>query len=135
MKHFALLVLFGLVPASGCAVESDQPETVVVTGSSTLTVTWTVDGTSDPGACDAEGADTIDVVVESASGALMSEVVDDCRAGITHVSLPPGDYRADAALLDSAGHEITTRVDLGPMTLFGSDDLVVDADFPPDSFF
>lgn len=135
MKHFALLVFFGLIPVSGCSVSSGEPDTVVVAGSSTLTVTWTVDGTDDPRACAAEGADSIDVVVASPSGALVSEVVDDCQAGITHVSLPPGDYRADAALLDAAGHEITTRVALGPMTLYGNDDLVVDADFPSDSFY
>jgi len=135
MKHFALLVVLGLLPVSGCSVESDQPETVVVRGSSTLTVTWTVDGTSDPAMCTIEGADTIDVVVESPSGALVSEVLDDCQAAITHVSLPPGDYLADAALLDAAGHELTTRVDLGPLTLYGGDELVVDADFPPNSFY
>ena len=64
MKRFAWLVLFGLIPEGGCAVSTDQPETVVVNGSSTLTVTWTVDGTSDPRACAAEAATSIDLIPE-----------------------------------------------------------------------
>jgi len=134
MKNCALLLLAGLVPVSSCAVSS-EPETVVDSGDSVLTVRWTVDGTSDPHACAAEGADAIDVVVQAPNGEVVAEAVESCERAATHVALAPGHYDADAVLLDPAGHTITTPVELGPITLYGSDELIVDADFPPDSFY
>jgi hypothetical protein len=130
-----LVVLLGLV-SPACFVESSEPDTVVVSsGDGVLTVTWTVDGTSNPSECAFQGADSIDIIVTTPSGAQMTEVSDACEAAATSIDLPPGTYDADAVLLDSAGHTITTAVDLGRFTIYGDDELVVDADFPEDSFY
>jgi hypothetical protein len=134
MKHFAFVLFAGLLPVSSCAVSS-EPETVVVSGESVLTVRWTVDGSSDPRACAAEGADAIDLVVETPSGLSVAEAVEGCELSETHIALAPGRYEASAVLLDAGGHTITTAVELGPITIYENDELIVDADFPPDSFY
>lgn len=134
MKHAAILLLAGLLQVSGCAVSS-EPAPVVTSGDAVLTVRWTVDESSDPRACAAEGASAVDVVVQTRSAGVVAEVVEDCEVSTTHLALAPGSYDADATLLDSGGHAITTRVELGPLVLYGNDELVVDADFPPDSFY
>ncbi len=135
MKRAFLPILLASALASGCFVD-DGPDTVVVSGDSgLLTVTWTVDGTDDPAICGFEGADTIDVFVERSSGGMQASVVDDCEAFVTSVELPRGRYFADALLMDRGGHPITTAVDLGYFEIFGSDELVIDADFPSDAFY
>jgi hypothetical protein len=131
---FALVAVALAAPLAGCTV-SPEPETIVVAPGSRLTVTWTVHGSSDPGACVAEGADAIDIVVRTAGGAFVAETTAACEDSATSIDLEPGAYGADAVLLDSAGHAITTAVDLGRVTLHGDDELVVDADFPADSFY
>jgi hypothetical protein len=73
--------------------------------------------------CVAEATtDSRPVVVDSATGFL---VVDWSISG----------YFADAVLLDPAGYERTTPVDLGYFEIFGEDELVVPIDFPSNSFF
>jgi hypothetical protein len=129
-----MVLLLGLA-ASACVVDSSEPDTVVVSGDGVLTVTWTVDGTSNPSECAFQGADSIDIIVTTPSGAQMTEVSDACEAAATSIDLPPGTYDADAVLLDAAGHTITTAVDLGRFTIYADDELVVDADFPEDSFY
>ena len=132
-SRIALLVALSVLP--GCFVESSEPETIVVSGDGMLTVTWTVDGTSDPAECAFQGADAIDLVVQTSSGSVVAEVTDDCEAAATSVALPPGTYYADAVLLDSAGRAITTPADLGRFTIYGDDELIIDADFPADAFY
>jgi len=128
-KHLAALC--ALLP--GCVVD-DSPA-VIVSGDGLLTVNWTVDGTTDPVACSVEGADAIDIQVTTPGGALVAEANDDCRAGTTSVELAPGSYFADAVMLDRASHTITSTVDLGGFRILGDDELVLEADFPADSFF
>ena len=130
-RSFAVIVAFAAL--SGCVVDDSTP--VAVAGDGMLTVEFTVDGTSDPAECTFQGADSIDVVVTTPNGAVVTEVTDDCRNATTSIDLPPGSYYADAVLLDHAGHTITTTVDLGGFHIYGDVELVVHADFPPDSFF
>ena len=124
-----------VVLALGCSSEPSRPTTVVVAGDGLLTVEWTVDGTSDPNECAVEGADGLDLSIEDRLGAVVAEVTDVCEAGSTSVDLSPGSYFADAALIDAAGHSITTRVDLGAFTIRSGGESVLDADFPSDSFY
>jgi hypothetical protein len=119
----------------GCFIGSSEPNTVVVSGDALLTVTWTVAGTSDPSECAFQGADAIDIVVQTTGGSVVAEVTDDCEEGVTSISLAPGTYFADAVLLDGAGRTITTPADLGRFTLYGDDELILDADFPGSSFY
>jgi hypothetical protein len=135
MLRALLPLVFTALPLTGCIVD-DGPDAVVVTpGSGLLTVTWTVDGTDDPGICGFEGADAIDLSVERASGGPEARVTDACEAFITTVELRPGSYFADALLTDVTGRPITTAVDLGYFDIYGGDELVIDADFPSDSFY
>jgi hypothetical protein len=128
-------VLFAALTTSGCFIESDPEPVVVTRGNGFLTVTWTVAGTDDPAACAFEGADTIDLFVERSSGGMAAHVSDVCEAFVTSVELRPGSYFADALLMDTGGHPITTAVDLGYFDIYGGDELVIDADFPPNSFY
>jgi hypothetical protein len=133
LRNILLIAAVGL--AQGCVVGSSEPDTVVVSGDGTLTVTWTVAGTSNPDECAFEGADSIDIRVQTTSGASVADANEVCEAGAASVDLPPGGYVADAVLLDAAGHVITTSVNLGHFTIRGDDELVVDTDFPSDSFY
>jgi len=121
------------VVCSSCAVETG-PSTMVVAGDGTLTVDFTVDESTNPNLCDAEGAASIEVDVFTRGGASIAQVVDSCRAGVTSVGLPPGSFDGTALLLDAGDRPITTAVDLGPIRIYGGDELVVPIDFPADSF-
>ena len=85
-----IVAMAALCALPGCFVESNEPETVVVSGDGLLTVAWTLDGTSDPAECAFQGADAIDVVVQTNSGTVVAEVTEDCEAAVTSVALPPG---------------------------------------------
>lgn len=130
--NWLILVALGLV-APSCVVDSG-PSTAVVAGDGALTVDFTVDESTNPNVCDAEGAASIEVDVFSPGGAAVAQVVDACRAGVTSVGLPAGSFDGTAVLLDGAGHAITTAVDIGPVRIYGGDELVVELDFPADSF-
>lgn len=135
MKNTAFALLIASLGLTGCFVD-DGPDTVAVArGNGLLTVTWTVEGTDDPAACAAEGADSFDLIVERASGGMAAHTSDACESFVTSVELNPGSYFADAILMDPGGHPITTAVDLGYFDIFGDDELVIDADFPPGSFY
>jgi hypothetical protein len=128
-------LVFAALPLTGCIIAEDSDPVVVTPGHGILTVTWTVDGTDDPAICSFEGADAIDVAVERASGGPAARVTDACEAFITSIELSPGSYVADAILLDGVGRPITTAVDLGYFDIYGGDELVLDVDFPSDSFY
>jgi hypothetical protein len=128
------LVLAAVVSCvSGCLVES-APEPAPIAGDGLLTVDFTVDGTTDPSECDFQGAASVDVLVMTPSGAAYADVTGSCRAGVLTVALPPGNYSANAVLLDRSGYVITTPAQLGAFTVYGDDELIVYADFPPSSF-
>jgi hypothetical protein len=135
MNKIALAVLaLLLVPA--CFVESDHGHAAPpVVSDGTLTVDWTIDGNTDPAECMQGDAASIDIVVETLSGRRVDEFEDDCEAFETSVDLAPGDYVANAVLLDPDGQDRTTAVDMEPFTIYGDDELVVPVDFPARSFY
>jgi hypothetical protein len=135
MFRALLPLVLACLPLTGCIIDDDPDPVVVTRGYGLLTVAWTVEGTDDPSVCAFEGADTIDIVVERAEGGREAQVSDPCESFVTSVELPPGDYVADALLVDAGGRPITTAVDLGYFEIYGDDELVVDADFPASSFY
>jgi hypothetical protein len=135
MLRALLPLIFASLPLTGCIIDDDPDPVIVTPGSGLLTVTWTVDGTDDPAICAFEGADAIDLYVERSSGATAARVSDACEAFVTSVELRPGTYAADAVLTDSTGRPITTAVDLGYFDIYGGDELIIDTDFPSDSFY
>ena len=89
----------------------------------------------DPNVCIMGQASDIDiVVVTSSSGALIGEFQAPCSAFSTTVStLLPGMYRATARLLDGSEAR-TTAVPIDAFTIVENSNLIVDIDFPADSF-
>lgn len=131
----SLIPLVFATSLTGCIIDDGPDRIPVARDNGLLTVAWTVDGTDDPAACAFEGADTIDIFVEHARGGTAAHVSDFCEVFVTSIELRPGSYFADAVLLDVSGRPITTTVDLGFFEIFGRDELIVDVDFPLDSFF
>lgn len=97
---------------------------------------WSVEETSDPGACDAHGATTFHVSLYNGTGGFAGEWVQDCAAFATTVyGLDPDDYTGHAELTDSGGQARTTSVSLKPFTVVGDSSTTVTIDFPADSFY
>ena len=134
-----LLFLGAIVAAGlpGCFVEADNgpgpPPVTHDTGA--LVLDWSIDGTKNPDQCDQSDATTLDITVTTDTGAAVGEFQQSCRAFATTVELPPGDYRAEAVLIDSAGRDRTTPVQVGDFTINGNDELSVPVDFPASSFY
>lgn len=135
--HRTLLALLASLLVPACTVESDHPprRAIPVVTDGTLTVDWTVDGRTDPDECAQGDAASIDIVVQTVGGAHVGEFDDACDAFETSIDLEPGDYVANAVLLDADGRERTTAVDMEPFTILGDDELVVPIDFPARSFY
>jgi len=126
----ACLALAGL---GGCVVSSSS-EPVPVESTGRLTLRWTIDGTTDPNLCVMGQVMDIDITISTTGGALAGEFRAPCEAFATTVStLLPGSYVASARLV-VADVPRTTPVDIAPFTIFSNSELVVDVDFPANSF-
>jgi hypothetical protein len=130
LKH----CIFAVCAACTALLTGCGDNTTVVAGAGTLVVDWTVSGTKDPAECDASGAQDADVTVSSGN-VVIGEFASDCRNFSEAISLGPGTYDAQAVLLDSAGADRTTSIAIGPVQIFGGDQVVVPINFPASSFF
>ena len=74
------------------------------------------------------------VTVYSRGGRVLGDYEQDCEEFATSIPLPPGDYTADAVILDYDGHERTTSVEISPFSIYGDDSVILDIDFPARSF-
>jgi hypothetical protein len=120
--------------ASACVVDDSGPDVIVV-GDGLVTVDFTIDGATDARDCALSGADSIDVVITTSDGLVAGESRDACGAFTTSVDVAPGSYYGDATLLDRSGRAVTTTVDLGHFFVHRDTEVIVDADFPADSFY
>jgi hypothetical protein len=122
--------------AAGCFVEANDPAPPpVIDPSARLTVRWTVDEAVDPNLCVMGRAAAIDITVNAPSGQLAGEFQGACTSFATTISqLYPGNYGGQAVLIDSAGRDRTTTIDIRPFTVVARSELVIDVDFPADSF-
>jgi hypothetical protein len=116
----------------GCGSGTTQ---VAVAGDGALVVDWTIDDAKDARDCATEGADSVDVLVSTASGVTVGDFNAYCEDFALSIELAPGNYYGNATLLDAAGRPRTTAVDLGDFSIFGDDELHIPIDFPLDSFF
>ncbi|HTQ04285.1 MAG TPA: hypothetical protein VMI54_10530 [Polyangiaceae bacterium] len=119
---------------SGCGGDNGPPDVAVV-GDGVLDVDWTIGDSKDPGACSANAADSIDVVVTTASGDVVGDFNAHCEDFVISIELAPGTYTGDATLLDPGGQPRTTPVELGSFDIQGDDELDIPIDFPLDSFY
>jgi hypothetical protein len=138
MKRLALLALLGL---SGCFINTDRHryhddyyDDRSYTYAPLLSVSWSIDGSTDPAECRYEDVSEISILVETRSGVTIGEYLADCRDFYTSIELDPGRYTANAVLLDGRGNERSTVVDLESFSLASGDELAIDVDFPADSF-
>jgi hypothetical protein len=100
-----------------------------------LTLRWSVDEVTDPNVCLMGNAATFDVILRTTAGQFVGEFQASCTSfGTTISSLVPGDYTGSAMLLDSSGQPRTTSVYIQTFTIFDNSNLVVDLDFPANSF-
>jgi hypothetical protein len=100
-----------------------------------LTLRWTVEEQTDPNLCVLGNASTFDVVLTTTSGQFVGEFQAGCSAFATTISaLAPGGYYGSAELLDGSGRTRTTSIAINAFTIVESSDLVVDLDFPANSF-
>jgi hypothetical protein len=136
MRTLATLALAALA-LPGCLIttESDDEPIYATSYDGVVVVDWTIDGSKDASLCDFSATSEISIQIETTSGALVGEYVQDCDAFATSIDLPPGDYVGDAILIDTSGAQRTTAVDLGSFRIYGDDELIVPVDFPMDSFY
>lgn len=127
--------------AAGCTVQSNDPTPVVVTNDptvpaqGTLTMEWTISGSTDPSRCNQSVVNSFQITIEFENGASAGTYQQACGTFATSIPLAAGRYRAQAELVDAAGQPRTTSIDVVPFTIVGGDELHVPVDFPADSFF
>lgn len=135
MKQLTFAAIAAL-SLSSCVIEDDDDVFAsAFPGPGVLVVDWTIQGAKDPNLCFELGADTISILIETSSGAFVGDFRQSCGVFETSIALEPGSYIADAALLDAAGVERTTSVEIDRFSIFGDDELLIPIDFPFDSFF
>ena len=115
MNRYLPLALLAL-GFTGCVVDSHHPRAGAY-APGTLIVDWTIDGTTDPAECRQGDTPTIDITIETRSGAIVDEFTADCEDFETSVDLDPGTYQASALLLDSSNRDATTTVGIDPFSL------------------
>ena len=131
-----LAVFALLVPLSGCFVSgggsvSSEPAPAPAEG--TLTLAFSVEGSTHPSSCTDAGATAIELVVYDVAGREFTTEYGDCTDFDISVTLPNGTYSADATLLDARGYPASTTLPLDDLHIIGGTDLQVTADFPPSS--
>jgi len=97
-------------------------------------VRWTLNETADPNICIQAQAPTMDIVVTTVGGQFIGEFQAACEAFGTSITLSRGSYGASARLLGTGGQARTTTLNIDPFTIVENSSLVVDIDFPADSF-
>lgn len=121
----------------GGSSEAPPPPAPVVTQPAVgqLTLRWTVDEMADGNVCIMGQASTIDIVLTATDGQPAGEYQASCGDFSTNMStLQPGDYVGTARLVDSGGQARTTTLPINQFAIFSGSLLVVDVDFPADSF-
>jgi hypothetical protein len=128
--------MIGMAALSGCVVEADDrgrfSDSAI--GGGEAVVDWTINGDKNPSECRQSDARSVVITVYSRGGRTLGDFEQDCEAFETAIPLPPGDYTAEATLLDYDGYERTTSVAISPFSLYGDDTVVLDIDFPASSF-
>lgn len=126
-----VLAIAGL---SGCFVTTEPgpgPSPTIQTG--TVTVTWTVAGSRSPAACSQFGAYDLELIVRDRFRRPITTVNAPCSDFTITVQLPTGNYEAEASLVDTQSHPVTTSLPLRDIRILAGSDLTIDIDFPSSS--
>jgi hypothetical protein len=106
---------------------------VVTAPQGTLVVDWTIDDAKDPGECRQGAATALDVTVGASNGD-SHEYQASCDAFSTSIDLPAGSYTATAVLIDDAGNDRTTPIDIDAFRIHEGEVFTAPVDFPAGSF-
>lgn len=121
--------------ATGCFVDAGTTGTVVPISSGALTLRWSIDGSFDPGACDAFFVQSARIDVYDDVGTPIRTEFVDCRRFSARFDLPAGRYSARLEMVDSAQQPRSTSLAVAPFVIGGGSNLDIDTNFPRDSFF
>lgn len=119
----------------GCSVVAtpEPPIAVVPAAVGTLTVTWTVAGRADSGACAAYAATDLELVVYDEAGRVVASAKSPCESFSLRLGLSEGTYTADATLINPNGTARSTTKPLQAIVIVAGTDLAIDLDFPRSS--
>jgi hypothetical protein len=129
--------LFSSAVLAGCVVSSGDPPPPPPTSlpaEGTLTIDWSINGSTDPNQCNQSSAVSIEITVFASADDSGSTFADACNAFITSIPLARGDYAASAVLVDVNDNPRTTVLDIDPFRILGEDELDIPIDFPANSF-
>jgi type 1 fimbria pilin len=110
-----------------------------VDGNGTMTLEWTIGGSTDPQQCAAQGASGIQIDVYDANGNQVGTFDSECTPATDVISLSPGRYSATAELTDTPSatgqaQARTTVVDIDPFDITSDTNFTIPVDFPISSF-
>jgi len=136
LRASAGALLWTTIATAGCVVEAgDAAPPPVIVEPGRLTLRWMVSEAVDPNLCVLSRSAAIDIAVSTTARTLVGEFQAPCTAFATSISsLYPGTYEADALLIDTLGRARTTNVQILPFTVLDRTELIIDVDFPADSF-
>jgi hypothetical protein len=124
------LGLFAASSLPGCFISADSNPPAPI---GTLTLEWTVAGTTDPAACDSFEVDGFDLIIYDDRGVQVTEVTAPCDAFNVSVDLEEGTYSVDATLTDR-GLVGSVTESLDNLDVIGGTELTASVDFPPVAF-
>ncbi len=130
-----VLAIAGL---TGCYVSTEplpEPGTLPVTPipSGTVTVSWTVAGSHSAPSCAQFGADTLELIVRDGAHRPVMTARAPCTEFSLPVTLPRGDYEAEARLIDASGRDVSTVLPLQDIRIVPGSNLTIDIEFPTTS--
>lgn len=129
MDHGLLATAAIAAALCGCIVVT-EPEPSI----GTLTARWTIEGSTDPVACAAHGAQWTRLVVTAGDGAPEATLTPACTAFASSVGLYAGWHQVALTMLDATGRPVSTTVTT-PVDIGYDRTSTVHADFPANSFF
>jgi hypothetical protein len=101
----------------------------------TATFQWSLQERFVPADCYAWAASAMEVVVYDAHGVYVEGTSASCTAFAATTALAAGWYSATLQLADDAGRPVSTALDTGPFAVSAGADVLIDTDFPADSFY
>jgi hypothetical protein len=136
----ALAVAISVV---GCGSETMSSDNASLVGASEadggsapgwLLLDWSIAGDKHAEQCDLSHSATVAVTVATGSGETQRVYQTTCLAFNATIQLDPGDYRAEAVLLDSAGADVIAPVALQPFEISSGLPVRIPLEFPASSF-
>jgi len=100
-----------------------------------LLLDWSIAGDQHAERCDLSHSATVAVTVGAASGESQRVYQATCLAFNATIQLSPGDYTAEAVLLDGAGADLTAPVVLQPFEISSGLPLRIPLEFPGNAFY